>query len=74
LAKGISSALAYLQERDIVHGDICTENIFFSQSTGGFKIYDQEIYASKLNNDVKVNSQDLSLLEANKNKLLCLPN
>ncbi len=30
LAKGVSSALAYLQERDIVHGDICTENIFFS--------------------------------------------
>ena len=43
LVRGISSALAYLQENGICHGDITPESIFWDPTDSCYKILDNEL-------------------------------
>ncbi|CAD8090994.1 unnamed protein product [Paramecium primaurelia] len=43
LLLGIVSALSFLQEKGISHGDICTQEIFFDSNSSSFKILDSNL-------------------------------
>ena len=43
MAKGLTSALAYLQEHNIFHGDISPDTVYFDENSGLFKIADEEL-------------------------------
>ena len=52
LLNGVGSALEFLQEKNISHGDINPRNIYFDIKVGVFKIYDSELlegYAASYN-------------------------
>lgn len=44
---GIVSALSYLQEKGIPHGDLSNREIFFDQSCASFKIIDSDFVNGK---------------------------
>lgn len=53
LLRGISSALAYLQMNNVSHGNIHTSRIFFDETIGVFKIYDEELLVGENHNFIE---------------------
>ncbi|CAD8111368.1 unnamed protein product [Paramecium sonneborni] len=87
LLLGISSALSFLQEKGLSHGDICTTEIFFDSNSSSFKVLDsnlingrgasiQQLMSGKLKYlapEILQNpTQPLSELQLSKNDVWCL--
>ncbi|CAD8203242.1 unnamed protein product [Paramecium octaurelia] len=49
LLLGIVSALSFLQEKGISHGDICTQEIFFDSNSSSFKVLDSNLINGRAN-------------------------
>ncbi|CAD8199906.1 unnamed protein product [Paramecium pentaurelia] len=87
LLLGISSALSFLQEKGLSHGDICTTEIFFDSNSSSFKVLDsnlingrgasiQQLLSGKLKYlapEILQNpTQPLSEMQLSKNDVWCL--
>ncbi|CAD8196005.1 unnamed protein product [Paramecium octaurelia] len=87
LLLGISSALSFLQEKGLSHGDICTAEIFFDSNSSSFKVLDsnlingrgasiQQLLSGKLKYlapEILQNpTQPLSEVQLSKNDVWCL--